>query len=330
MISTLKIRGFQVHKKLDLELDMVTTFVGETNVGKTAIIRSLVWLALAKPAGTRIINHGCDSVRVSAVVEGKRIAKRRGRNRPAQYRLDGKVFSAAGVTVPEEIRHALGLEEINFQRQLDPPLWMLESPGQLSKHLNKIVDLESIDKSLKLINSKVGQAKSTVKVCTQRIKDHKEKLKNLVWVEEMAEDHKTICGLREQLDNLTERRRNLCLSLGRVRTLRKQRRSLQRKATQATGLLNAARELHKATAELRERREEVIRKREELNHITKLFVVLDHYKQRLSEEQEKISKVKECPTCHRPMKSSPSSAETCTYHTTPLRRERRKGTSGMG
>lgn len=339
MIEFVRLINFQRHKKLTIQLSPnVTTIVGGNNKGKSSIRRAFYWLCMSRPLGVRFIHHDADSCIVEIGVDGRKLAKRRGRQTPAKYRLDGKVFKAAGTTVPEEITNLLQLYDINFQDQIDPPFWMIESPAQVSKNLNAIVNLEDIDKSLSAIAGQVRTAKTTVQVCETRLESLQAEVRTLNWVEPLNAELLGLELLKDRVNGAMAQREGLSLCLGRVNTalevkillnealedagrllaLGEQVRKTHKQRQELSDTVERIRQLQELpnTNELQEdmRRMEALRsdyetakqEREELSaqlvRVANEQTRVDFYISALIEDQEKLKGVKVCPLCNSKIK----------------------------
>jgi len=147
MLTKLDISDFQAHKHLVIDLDPgITTIVGSSDVGKSAILRALRWLATNKPGGEAFIRNGAEETRVKLTVDGHTIARTRGKGNT--YHLDGTLLEAFSSSVPDEVTKILNLADINFQAQHDSPFWFSETAGEVSRQLNAIVNLGAIDQVL--------------------------------------------------------------------------------------------------------------------------------------------------------------------------------------
>jgi exonuclease SbcC len=189
VLERLTLRNFQVHEKLDLELDPAcTTIVGPTDSGKSAVIRGLRWLCENQPSGMAFVGgHGkAPFASVTLFVDGVKVVRKRGDGN--LYKLGKKQFKAFGGKVPDEIHQTLNVGPVNFQGQLDPPFWFLESAGQVSRNLNEIVNLGAIDLTLSRMASKAREASSELKVTSGRLHDARLVLRQLVWVKELDAD----------------------------------------------------------------------------------------------------------------------------------------------
>lgn len=217
MIESLHIKNFQVHDEFHLDLDPhITTLVGKSDAGKSSIIRAKRWLCLNRPAGDSFIRHGADEVTVSLTVDGHKVTREKGKVN--LYRLDKEEWTAFGNDVPDAIASLLNVSNENFQRQHDPSWWFSLSPGQVSKELNSIVSLDSIDKTLANIASELRKSKATVEVTESRLAAAQEQRGRLAWVVEadsalavleaketaLVANREQQAGLRDLLDRMRE------------------------------------------------------------------------------------------------------------------------------
>lgn len=182
MLEKLKIENFQTHQKRLIEFDPgVTTIIGQTDSGKSSIIRALRWLTMNQPAGDAFIRDGAKGVSVRLMVDGRTIKRLRGGSRN-EYSLDDQQYRAFGADVPDSVADVLRLSEINFSGQLDPPFWFCETPGEVSRRLNAIVDLKIIDDALAAVAAAVRRAQARREVSEEREQAAIGRAKELEWV----------------------------------------------------------------------------------------------------------------------------------------------------
>lgn len=184
MITKLQLKNFQCHKSLTLDLSQrVTTIVGSSDVGKSAIIRALQWVCFNRPSGDQFRKHGEKDVGVRLTVDGKSITRYRSRSSNS-YRINKRMLKAFGATVPESITTHLQIGAFNFQAQHDSPFWLSLSPGEVGRRLNSIVNLEVIDQVLKKNSRRLKHLNMTVEVRKQQAQEQKEQIDGLAWVED--------------------------------------------------------------------------------------------------------------------------------------------------
>lgn len=162
-IRRLTLHNFQSHEHTTLDLCMgVNIIVGPSDVGKTSVIRALRWLYYNQPRGTGFMRMGASECWVEVETEDD-IIVRRYRQETARkngYLLvlpgqDPIVFEKHGNTVPDEIRLALGVEEmvidqdvylnLNIAYQLEGA-FLLETAGTTrAKAIGRLGDAHIVD-----------------------------------------------------------------------------------------------------------------------------------------------------------------------------------------
>ena len=114
-IMRLNLSNFQAHESLDLLLDPgVTTIVGPSDVGKSAIMRALKWVACNNPAGTEFIRWGSKRAVVSIETDDGSVVRTRSAS-VNKYELNGREFVAFGKAVPRRWCLFLGWGMLTFR-----------------------------------------------------------------------------------------------------------------------------------------------------------------------------------------------------------------------
>lgn len=215
MIEKIEIHNFQSHKATVLELDAkVNTLQGNSDCGKSAVLRALHWL-IFNPAGDYFISdwarNGARQVALCEVVvhaNGHKIVRRRDKDFNGYY-LDDEVFEATRNTVPQKILDILNMSEVNVQRQLDPPFLLSMSAGEVSRYINSLVNLSRIDTWIKASNSRDLELKRDVESAVTRVDKAQalvESFSFLPTLEVLANDisakDKSLASLRKEADEL--------------------------------------------------------------------------------------------------------------------------------
>lgn len=186
MLERLELRNFQCHKRLTLDLNHpVVVLTGESDCGKSAVIRALRWLACNRPAGDAFIRRVGGTARgactVHLAVDGRTAGRVKGRGRNL-YRLDGRRLQAFGASVPEGVANLLNVGGDTFQSQHDAPFWFALSPGEVARRLNAVVNLGLIDRTLANLATAARKAQATVDVTRGRLKEARASQAALTWV----------------------------------------------------------------------------------------------------------------------------------------------------
>lgn len=295
MLSKLYIRNFQKHGKIRITLDpKITVITGDTDKGKSSLIRALRWLVFNRPNSSSFFKHGTKHCRVSALFDGKKITRQKGKENT--YAINKKKFKAIGGDVPEEVNSLLRITETNFQLQFDPLFWITDSPGQISKNLNKIIDLESIDKATRIASRQYSEAKSYLKVYSSKHKEKQEKRKELEWFLEAEAELEAIEESTERLEKDRAAAAHLRDLIGACRLARVRHRN----ATQAVSEAQEWQEQLTQLAHLNTRYELVSKL---TNRLKKLRMQSLHSKIKLEKAEKKLKKMRKgkCPICNNPM-----------------------------
>lgn len=217
MLDTLAIRNFQVHSKLEIEFSpRITTFVGATDSGKSAIFRALYWLTFNKPSGTAFMKTGTKRTRVR-VEYGDHVLIRDRSNKGNLYVLNGKTFEAFGKgDVPKEIIESLNLSELNFQGQHDSPFWFSETAGEVGRRLNQIVNLEIMDRTLSNLNQSIRKTSAELEVSSDRLKQMQEEKEKLSFIKDAEKSFEALSALDKDLAKKADSHTRLHNLLSRV------------------------------------------------------------------------------------------------------------------
>lgn len=205
MFKKISLINFQSHKKSTLVLHPnVNVIVGETDSGKSAILRALYWLAFGKPSGDIIRRWGAvKNTKVSVLLEeGIRVSKVRG-DKDNYYQVAEEIYKGFGRNIPEVIANTLNVQSINFIRQLDPPFLFSMSAGEIASYLNKLVDLDIIGLSLSNISRMNKQAETEVHVHENSIENFQKQLDELHWIDAAEKDVQEI----EKIDKRIQKRK---------------------------------------------------------------------------------------------------------------------------
>ena len=212
MLERLRLVNFQCHSDLRIVLDpQVTTIVGSSDVGKSAVLRALRWVAENKPSGDAFVRNGESSCSVSLWLDGRKVIRRKGKA-TNEMLLDGQAFRAFGSDVPGPIADLFNVGEVNFQAQHDSPFWFSLTAGQVSRELNSVVNLDVIDRTLAGVASSLRRTRAVEEVCRDRLEETTKEIESLDWVPEMLEDFVVL----EEMENAVWKMEALILSLQTV------------------------------------------------------------------------------------------------------------------
>jgi exonuclease SbcC len=210
MIRSLKIKNFQSHKDTLLEFDEgVSAIIGPSDSGKTAIFRALRWVIENRPSGKSFHSWWAGDPEITVgLSEGIEITRSR-RKDVNLYRMfedddergnppQELEFKAFGQRVPEEVQRALNLSPINFQWQMDASFLLSQGSGEVSRYLNNVVNLESIDTTQANIERRLRREKAEVERAKSSIEDYEKRIADYDWLAEAEEELLELEGLEEE------------------------------------------------------------------------------------------------------------------------------------
>ena len=155
----------------------MTSFIGASDSGKSAILRALTWVLTNQPRGNAFINSDSTECKVGAEVDGKLVIRTKGSQN--SYKVDGVEYKSFGIGVPNELAALTKLSPASVQRQMDPPFWLTESPKGLANCLNEICDYDLLDKIQKKAKSMLITAADQLKYHETLVTSTEEKLEGL-------------------------------------------------------------------------------------------------------------------------------------------------------
>ena len=204
MLKSLEITNFQSHKHSVLEFSPgVNVIIGQSDSGKTAIIRALKWVLTNKPAGESMRSYWGGDTTVNLSLDNARIERIRTKKENA-YLLNGSKFEAMRGAVPEEIQQALNINAINVSEQLDAPFLLSNSPGEVAQHFNKVAQLDVIDRGSSAIKKWVTQGKQDIKSKKAQIEKAKEELIQYDYLEQMEKDVESLEKIEQEKNATTQ------------------------------------------------------------------------------------------------------------------------------
>ena len=180
MISSLHVENFQSHMGSTLNFHPgVNVIVGSSDSGKTALLRSIIWVVNNRPLGTAYIRTGSSRTRVTVTLNphyggnasadlpeaapaGQLTILRERSARKNLYEVNGVTYDTPARDVPPEVTQAFGMSDLNLQAQLDQPFLILDSPGEIAAWVNKVTKLDKVDDLILDLARKLNEWKDSV------------------------------------------------------------------------------------------------------------------------------------------------------------------------
>jgi len=226
MIHSLEVHNFLSHKETYLEFHPgVNVIIGNSDSGKSALINAFRWVIWNRPQGDSIRSNwgGRTAVTLTLQGEGKdRIVIERSKDKQDEYRLNDKVFRAFRTDVPEEISTTININEINLQMQLEPHFLLSKSPGEVSTHFNKIVQLDKIDIGVQNIQSKIRELTLDIKSLEIQEQNLQERIKAFDYLETLEIEVEALETMESQRTSLRSVKSRLINLLNKLLDIQQQ------------------------------------------------------------------------------------------------------------
>jgi len=189
MLKHIEVKNFQSHTDTVLDLhEGVNAIIGPSRNGKTALLRAIRFAVKNKPAGIgSILSHWAKNEKgnqkdpVSVSIDN--VTRERGTDFNG-YRVKGKELKALGQgTVPDEVQAAFRLDDVNIQQQMDKPFLLGESPGDVARFFNALVNLDDMDFYMSEIDKVKRATNAEIKSTSQEIEGLEAELAELSWID---------------------------------------------------------------------------------------------------------------------------------------------------
>ena len=120
-IKSIELVNIQKHKHITLSLSGINVLIGETESGKTSILRGILWNILNNTSGEKLLNNDGAKACSVTITCGDDVVSRNWSKTENTYTLNGKKFSAIRTSVPDEVSKLYAVDSVNIQRRRDVP-----------------------------------------------------------------------------------------------------------------------------------------------------------------------------------------------------------------
>lgn len=186
MIQSIKIQNFLSHKNTELDFSPgVNIIVGESDTGKSAIIRALRWVIFNRPVGDSFRSNWGGPTSVTIETSNGTLITRQKEDKSNRYVLQQgqkkpKVFNAIKSEIPEEVTTALCLDEVNILSQFDSHFLLSNSPGEVARHFNKVAHLDKIDSSIAFLSKELREINSDMSSLNEQLQEDVQALEGFI------------------------------------------------------------------------------------------------------------------------------------------------------
>lgn len=206
-IKEIIIKNFQSHKDTHLQfVNGLNTIIGESDKGKSAVIRAIKWVILNEPQGNGMVREGTNEAYVTIVLNndiritrGKKLSGKKTIISKNTYKIEypnGDISENEnfGVDALQEVLDACGIKILkidkdlteipNFLFQLEAPFLVASNGAVRSKTIGKLINANLFDAAIRDIKSDVTDIGRKVKEKYSDYESLTEKLKEYENIEE--------------------------------------------------------------------------------------------------------------------------------------------------
>lgn len=218
-IKRIIIKNFQSHEDTVIDLENgINVLLGESNQGKSAIIRALKWVLYNEPKGNDFIKRGTNECSVTIIMsDGYEVTRTRKKIKNSYIVKDPAgnelMFENFNNNIPTEVLEATGVMKIqidadkelalNLNEQLDPPFLLSETGSIKAKAVGCIVKTNILDATERDIQKDITSTNSELKDIEAQIKDTDIQLEQYADIDNSEKALKRMGELIEKLKTIS-------------------------------------------------------------------------------------------------------------------------------
>lgn len=254
MIEKAYIKNFQSWREVSLSFHPgVNVFAGESDRGKSALIRALEKNITNRPRGTRFVSHFAEDDTVIIIYYTGEQFVSRVVGKEQYYETNSGTFKAVGADMPSEVYDVSHCTEENIQDQFVPYFLLSETPGKIAKRFNKLADLTVMDESLSKATSAITQYEAEETKLKKEIEELEWAVESLDWLEDAEKQYKKALELQAQIEVSKLKRGRIARAVEGIVEARKELEQIEEKLKAEDTLISAEHLLteHKKTSQKR-------------------------------------------------------------------------------
>ncbi|MFR3064554.1 AAA family ATPase [Peptoniphilus sp.] len=228
-IKNVELTNFQSHNHTEIEFDRgLNVILGNSDAGKTAILRAIKWALFNEPKGDYFIRQGERDVSVKVTFSNGVVVERsRTPSKNSYYLIDSEGqemrFEGFGLDVPKEITDAIQMYKVsldnsnnkvilNIAEQLDGPFLLNDQASMRASAIGRLIGVNYVDDALRTVvrdNKRINQELESLRASKD---DLKEQLKEFDYILDYKDKFQKLSHIRDKIKEL-DQRLNLVSSL---------------------------------------------------------------------------------------------------------------------
>lgn len=221
-IEKLELKNFQSHAYTEIDFDRgLNVILGNSDSGKTAIIRAIKWVLYNEPRGDYFIRQGEREVSVKITLSTGAIIQRYrtpSKNGYFIVKPDGEEqrFESFGSNIPKEVTDLTRIYPVSFEKnknsilniasQLEGPFLLDESSSTRASAIGRLIGVNYIDDALRNVRKDSLKINSELADLENRKDSLEEDLSKFDYLESYKKIYKTIVSYREKIEILQNKK----------------------------------------------------------------------------------------------------------------------------
>jgi len=233
MIKSIEITNLQSHDHTILNFCKSTNAItGPSDSGKSAIFRAFGFVMNNDPNNVDdLLSNWCkdtDEVKVKIeTYEGNIIERIRSKTKN-MYVLNSQELKGFGQNVPDAVQKILNISELNFQTQYQMPFLLSYSPPEISRFINKLIDLEDIDIFYSEVERDKRDVISSLKAWKKQLELETIKLEQYSYLENIQKEHLQVKEIYDRIEYIKAWMTSLINLMARISELKSKKRNLSK------------------------------------------------------------------------------------------------------
>lgn len=221
-IKNVELINFQSHNHTEIEFDRgLNVILGNSDAGKTAILRAIKWALFNEPKGDYFIRQGERDVSVKVTFSNGVVVERsRTPSKNSYYLLDAEGqemrFEGFGLDVPKEITDAIQMYKVsldnsnnkvilNIAEQLDGPFLLNDQASMRASAIGRLIGVNYVDDALRTVvrdNKRINQEIDNLRASKDEVK---EQLKEFDYLKDYKDKFQKLSNIRDKIKELNQR-----------------------------------------------------------------------------------------------------------------------------
>lgn len=221
-IKKIELHNFQSHEYTEMEFDRgLNVILGNSDVGKTAILRAIKWALYNEPKGDYFIRQGEKEVSVKVTFSNGVVVERaKTPSKNSYFLVDSSGnemrFEGFGIDVPKEITDATNMYKVpldnsnnktilNIAEQLDGPFLLNEQVSLRASAIGRLIGVNYVDDALRNVVRDNKRTNQEIVELRKNKEDLKEQLDEFSYIRDYKEKYEKITKIRNKIKNLQDR-----------------------------------------------------------------------------------------------------------------------------